>query len=185
MSERVCPVWIGYLLLSPLRKLFQNPNKILSPYVKNGMKVMDVGCAMGYFSMELAKLVGANGKVICVDMQEKMLNVLKTRAGKVNLLERIETRLCNQESLGLDDLKEKLDFVLAFAMVHEVPDAVPFMKEVSGTIKRKGYLLISEPAGHVSEDDFKKTISIAEQNNLKVIERLKIKGSISALFQKE
>ncbi len=185
MAEQVCPVWIGYLLLSPLRKLFQSPNKILSPYVKEGMKVMDVGCAMGYFSLELAKLVGANGKVICVDMQEKMLDVLKKRAGKVNLLKRIEPRLCNQESLGLDDLKEKLDFVLAFAMVHEVPDAVPFIKEVSATIKRKGCLLISEPAGHVTEEDFKKTISIAERNNLKVIERPKIKGSHSALFQKE
>jgi len=185
MAERVCPVWIGYLLLSPLRKLFQNPNKILSPYVMKGMKVMDVGCAMGYFSLELAKLVGANGKIICVDMQEKMLAVLKTRARKVNLLERIETRLCNQESIGLDDLKENLDFVLAFAIVHEVPDAARFIKEVSGTIKRKGYLLISEPAGHVSDVDFKKTISIAEQNNLKVIERPKIKRSFSALFQKE
>lgn len=38
MAEQVCPVWIGYFLLSPLRKLFQNPNKILSPYVKDGMK---------------------------------------------------------------------------------------------------------------------------------------------------
>jgi len=185
MAERVCPVWIGYLLLSPLRKLFQNPNRILSLYVKSGMNVMDVGCAMGYFSLELANLVGSNGKVICVDMQEKMLDVLKKRAGKVNLLERIETRLCNQESLGLDDLKEKLDFVLAFAMVHEVPDAALFIKEVSGTIKRKGYLLISEPAGHVTEESFKKTISIAEQNNLKVIERPGIKKSFSALFQKE
>ena len=185
MAEQVCPVWIGYFLLSPFRKLFQSPKKILSPYVKNGMKVMDVGCAMGYFSLELAKLVGANGKVICVDVQEKMLDVLKKRAGKVNLLKRIEPRLCNQESLGLDDLKENLDFVLAFAMVHEVSDAVPFIKEVSATIKRKGCLLISEPAGHVTEEDFKKTISIAERNNLKVIERPKIKGSHSALFQKE
>jgi len=149
------------------------------------MKVMDVGSAMGYFSLELAKLVGVNGKVICVDMQEKMLDVLKKRATKVNLLSRIETRLCNQESLGLDDLKENLDFVLAFAMVHEVPDAASFIKEASAAIKRKGYLLISEPAGHVTEEDFKKTISIAEQNNLKVIERPKIKKSFSALFQKE
>jgi 2-polyprenyl-3-methyl-5-hydroxy-6-metoxy-1,4-benzoquinol methylase len=149
------------------------------------MKVMDVGCAMGYFSLELANLVGENGKVICVDMQEEMLNVLKKRAGKVNLLERIETRLCNQESLGLDDLKEKLDFVLAFAMVHEVPDAVPFIKELSGTIKRKGHLLISEPAGHVTEEDFKKTISIVEQNGFKVMDKPKIKASHSALFQKE
>jgi len=39
----VCPVWVGYLLASPLRKLLQNPDKILAPYVKPGMTVLDVG----------------------------------------------------------------------------------------------------------------------------------------------
>lgn len=185
MAEKVCPVWVGYLLLTPLRKLFQNPNKILKPYVKDGMKVMDVGCAMGFFSLELAKLVGNNGKVICVDMQKKMFKILKERAEKNFLFERIEMRLCNQKSLMLDDLNEKLDFVLAFAMVHEVPDTVRFVKEICAAIKRKGLFLISEPSGHVSVENFNKMISIAEQNGFKIIERPKINRSLSVLFQKD
>jgi len=59
MAEKVCPVWVGYLLASPIRKLFQNPPKILSPYVENGMKVLDIGCVMGFFSLPLARMVGS------------------------------------------------------------------------------------------------------------------------------
>ena len=49
MAEHVCPVWVGYLLASPVRKLFDNPEKVLAPYVKEGMTVLDVGSAMGFF----------------------------------------------------------------------------------------------------------------------------------------
>ena len=122
MAEDVCPFWVGYLLASPIRKLMQNPVKILTPYVKNNMTVLDIGSAMGFFSLPLTEMVGSNGKVICVDLQEKMLQRLKVRAQKKNLLERIETRLCNQDSLCLNGLNNKIDFALAFAMVHEVPD---------------------------------------------------------------
>ncbi|QTA78393.1 SAM-dependent methyltransferase [Desulfonema limicola] len=92
MSKRVCPIWIGYLLLNPIRKLYQNPEKILSPYVSEGMTVLDMGCAMGYFSIPLARLVGTDGKVICADIQEKMLKSLEKRAAKAGLSDRIETR---------------------------------------------------------------------------------------------
>jgi hypothetical protein len=43
MAKKVCPVWIGHLLASPLRRLVQNPKKILEPYVTNGMTVLDFG----------------------------------------------------------------------------------------------------------------------------------------------
>ncbi|MBU1207873.1 MAG: hypothetical protein KKH04_13245 [Proteobacteria bacterium] len=54
MAEHVCPVWVGYLLASPLRKLFQNPKKILEPYVQKDMKVLDVGPGMGFFTLPLS-----------------------------------------------------------------------------------------------------------------------------------
>jgi predicted O-methyltransferase YrrM len=69
-------------MLIPLRKLQHNPVKILAPYIKPGMKAMDFGPAMGYFSIPLAKLTGTKGKVYCVDIQEKMLEKLKQRAVK-------------------------------------------------------------------------------------------------------
>jgi predicted O-methyltransferase YrrM len=98
MNKHVCPWYVGYLLASPLRRLFLNPGKILRPYVKEGMTVLEVGPGMGFFSLPLAKLVGESGHVICVDIQEKMLKNLRKRADNAGLLWRIETRLCADAS---------------------------------------------------------------------------------------
>jgi ubiquinone/menaquinone biosynthesis C-methylase UbiE len=184
MAEDVCPFWIGYILASPIRKLMQDPIKILSPFVKKNMTVLDLGSAMGFFSLPLADLVGSNGKVICVDLQEKMLERLKVRAKKVNLLERIETRICSQNSLSLNSLENKIDFALAFAMVHEVPNRELFFKEVYASLKNKGILLVSEPSGHVLKEDFQKTVSIAKEIGFIFIDKPKINRNHSVLLQK-
>ena len=76
MADRVCPWWLGYLLASPIRKLVYDPRSILGAYVKPGMTALDIGCAMGFFSLPLARLAGPRGKIICVDLQEKMLQLL-------------------------------------------------------------------------------------------------------------
>jgi hypothetical protein len=55
MAERVCPFWVGYILASPVRKLFQNPSKILKPYIKQNMVVLDLGSAMGFLVFQLQK----------------------------------------------------------------------------------------------------------------------------------
>jgi len=184
MAEKVCPVWVGYLLASPVRKLFQNPQKMLSPYVKEGMKVMDIGCAMGFFSLPLAKMVGSNGKVICVDVQKKMIEALEKRAQKAKMSDRIETRICRHNSLDLNDLKEKIDFVLAAAVIHEVPDASAFFSEIYETIKKHGKFLVVEPKGHVSEKDFEISVSLAEQNGFEVIDSPQISRSRVVLLGK-
>ncbi|MBE0427740.1 MAG: class I SAM-dependent methyltransferase [Nitrospirae bacterium] len=140
MVKRVCPFWVGYLLISPLRTLMQNPGKILSRYITAGMKILDIGCGMGFFSLPIAWMVGSKGKVICIDVQEKMIRSLQKRAKKAGLTDRIETRICNQNSLGLDDLNEKVDFALAFAVVHEVPNVTQFFSEIHKTLKPSGML---------------------------------------------
>lgn len=185
MAERVCPVWVGYFLSNPVRKLFQNPKKMLGPYVKEGMKVLDIGCAMGFFSLPLAEMAGRNGSVICVDIQEKMIKSLEKRARKAGLSDRIETRICRDDSLGLGDLKEQIDFALASAVVHEVPDAFSFFSQIFETIKPTGRFLVVEPRGHVSEKDFEITISAAEQNGFSVIDSPQISRSRAVLLAKK
>ena len=76
VSHGVCPWWLGYLLASPLRRLLQDPVEIVKPYVEEGMTVLDVGCGMGFFSLPLANLVGEKGRVVCIDLQEKMIKGL-------------------------------------------------------------------------------------------------------------
>ncbi|MBW1744042.1 MAG: methyltransferase domain-containing protein [Deltaproteobacteria bacterium] len=174
MGKRVCPVWVGYLLASPVRRLFENPEKMFDPYVEEGMKVLDIGCAMGFFSLPFARMVGANGKVVCVDVQEKMIRSLEKRAQKAGLSDRIETRVCQPNSLNLGGLKEDIDFAVALAVVHEVPDVPDFFSETYETIKQAGKFLVAEPKGHVSEEEFDTAVSHAGQNGFEIIERPRI-----------
>jgi ubiquinone/menaquinone biosynthesis C-methylase UbiE len=184
MAEHVCPVWVGYLLASPLRRLFENPEKLLREHVVDGMTVLDIGCAMGFFSLPLARLVGNEGKVVCVDLQKKMLEVLEKRARKAGLSERIKPRLCTADSLGLKELEGTVDYALASAVVHEVPDPAGFFSEIHDAIKKGGKFLVSEPKGHVSESDFDKTISLSEQKGFTVLNRSKTFGSRIVLLKK-
>jgi ubiquinone/menaquinone biosynthesis C-methylase UbiE len=175
---------MGYFLLNPLRRVMQNPEKLLSPYVRDGMWVVDTGCGMGYFTLPLAKLVGATGHVLAVDLQEKMIGNLRKRADKAGLANRIETRVCSSNSLQLDDHQGKVDFALAFAMVHEVPDPDRLLAEFHSLLKAGGCLLLAEPSFHVSKEAFAATLALAEQTGFAVTARPSINKSQAALLTK-
>jgi len=180
--RHVCPVWVGYLLASPVRKLLQNPRKILAPHVTAGMQVLDVGCAMGFFSLPLARLVGPDGRVICVDLQQKMLDVLQRRARRKGLADRIETRPCGPDSLGIADLAGRIDFALAFAVVHEVADASRLFSELNAALKPQGRLLLAEPKGHVSKNAFERTLAAAQACGFTAAESPKMFRSRAAVL---
>ena len=184
MAKRVCPWWLGYLLASPIRRLFSNPAEILAPYVRQGMTVLEPGPGMGFFTIELARMVGPSGRVVAVDLQPRMLEGLKRRAAKAGLVERIDARLAAPESLGVGDLTGTVDFVLAFAMVHEMPSAEAFFAQTATTLKPNGTLLLAEPSGHVSSDEFESEVHAAAQAGLQVTDRPKISRSHSALLKK-
>ena len=184
MSQHVCPFWVGYFLLNPVRKLITNPDRILKPYVKPGMRVLDAGTAMGFFSLPLARRVGESGHVVCVDLQEKMIASLKKRAVNAGLDARMEFRVCTPESLAIDDLAGTVDFAVAIAVVHEVPDARRFLTGIFNALKKGGSLLFSEPAGHVSGDEFNGSLSLARAVGFDIRETRKIVRSHSALLTK-
>jgi 2-polyprenyl-3-methyl-5-hydroxy-6-metoxy-1,4-benzoquinol methylase len=183
-EQHVCPVWAGYFLLNPIRKLIQNPEKILSPYVSDGMTVLDYGCAMGFFSIPLARMVGEKGKVICVDIQERMLEILKIRALKAGVSDRIETLQCDEWTSCLNGFIGKIDFALSFAVIHEIRDQLNFFAEISAALKPRGRMLVAEPRGRVSTEDFAKTIEAASKNGLTVIDSPHIFSSHTTLFGK-
>ncbi len=184
MAERVCPWWIGYLLVSPLRRLLEKPEEVLAPHVESGVTAMDIGCGMGFFSLPLAELVGPSGRVICVDLQERMISSLRKRASRAGLADRIQTRVCSASSLGTQDLEGKVDFVLTFAVVHEVPDAAGLLTQIRDVLVPGGRLLIAEPSGHVSKEALEETVAAAERAGLSVVDRPAIKRSRAVLLEK-
>ena len=183
-QERVCPWWLGYFLACPLRRSFQDPSKILGPYVREGMIALEPGPGMGFFTLELARRVGDRGRVIALDIQPKMLAVLERRAAKAGLRNRVETRLIPPDSMGLSDLAGKVDFALAFAVVHEVPDAGRFFRELSETLKRGGVILLVEPPGHVKTEKFDRELALAAAAGLVAAERPKVGRNHAALLKK-
>ena len=160
-----------------------NPAKILAPYVRAGMTVLEPGPGMGFFTLELARMVGASGRVIAVDIQPRMLDRLRRRAARAGLLSRIDIRLAQPDSMGLADLAATVDFVLAFAMVHEMPSASAFFQQAAQVLKPGGFLLLAEPAGHVKPDLFAEELSSAAQVGLSVTARPEIRHSLAALLQ--
>jgi ubiquinone/menaquinone biosynthesis C-methylase UbiE len=185
MTEKICPLWVGYLLSNPIRKLWHNPEKILKPYINQGMKTLDIGCATGFFSLPLAKLVGKDGKVICLDIQEKMIRSLEKKTEKAGLFDRIETHVCSESSFCLDNLNGEIDFALAFAVVHEIPDASVLFSQVYRALKSEGKLLIAEPKGRVSEEDFTVSVQTAKEHGFKIIDRPHICSARAVLLQKQ
>lgn len=184
MSEHVCPWWLGYWLASPLRKLYQHPERILSPYIRPGMTILDIGPAMGFFTLPLAKMVGDQGKVIAIDVQQKMLDALVKRAAKAGLGNRIQPKLCSSNLLELALFTGQIDFALAFAVLHEMPDAGRAMAEVFAALKPGGRLFIAEPRGHVNPVEFEQTIVQVAASGFTRESTPPVNGSHTALMLK-
>lgn len=180
MAQHRCPWWLGYLLASPARRLYQDPRAILAPFVAEGMTVLEPGPGMGFFTLELARLVGPRGCVVAIDVQPKMLSALRRRAERAGLGDRIETREASVEGLGVEDLAGSVDFVLAFAVVHELPSAAGFFAETHRALKPGCRLLVAEPARHIGEAAFAETVASAERAGFSVESRPQIRGSRSA-----
>ncbi len=182
MAHIICPPWLGWFLVNPLRRFRQDPDAILSPYVADGMTVLEIGPGMGFFSLPLARMVGPDGKILCVDVQKKMLEALQRRALRAGLADRIIIRVCDPTSLGVSDFIGKIDFALAFAVVHEVPDVPRLFSDIVRVLKPDAKCLIAEPKLHVSEREFEQTVNTATQQGLRVIGQPRIAGSHTVLM---
>jgi ubiquinone/menaquinone biosynthesis C-methylase UbiE len=184
MAGRLCPWWLGYALVNPVRRLWQNPRTILEPFVTDGMRVLEPGCGMGFFTIDLARLVGTRGKVVAVDLQPKMLAGLRRRAGRAGVAGRVETRQVAEDGMRLDDLAGTIDFALAFAVVHELSDEDRFFAEVYRTLRKGGRLLVAEPKGHVNEVKFEATIQAAARSGFRPADRPSIRWSRTVILQR-
>ncbi|MGO9482346.1 MAG: class I SAM-dependent methyltransferase [Candidatus Kryptoniota bacterium] len=180
-SKRVCPVEIAGGLDNFFRRLLQNPRKILSSYIVDGMTVLDLGCGPGFFSVEIAKMLSGSGKVIAADLQEGMLEKVSKKIKGTELERRITLHKCEDSKIGLT---ENVDFVLAFYMVHEVPSQDELFAELKSVLKPGGKLYIIEPKVHVSRESFDNMIDKLKTIGFEFIGRPKVLFSRTVLVTK-
>jgi ubiquinone/menaquinone biosynthesis C-methylase UbiE len=177
----VCPWWFCFTFDNILRKPFHNPERMLASFITKGTTVMDIGAGMGYFTIPLARMVGAAGKVIAADLQQEMLTAMYKHARKARLAERIIFHQCTAEKIGVS---EPIDFCLAFWMLHEVPDQHSFLAEIAAILKPNGFLLLVEPKLHVTRKNFMISLDTARAAGLSVSDWPAVRFSYAVLLQK-
>ncbi len=181
-TSRVCPVWMAYLFDNPLRGLFHQPEKLYGKYLKPGMKALDLGCGMGFMSIGMAKMVGYEGQVFSIDMQQGMLDRMLKRARRKGLDSRITPVQCSPFNIG--DV-ENADFALAFWMLHETPDYKRTLAMLHQALKPGGHLFLAEPRQHIDKQEFTRTLDEAKRIGFKIVDHPDVKLSFSIVLQKQ
>lgn len=158
-------------LESSFRFKFQNPKKILGPYVKPGMTVLDLGCGPGFFTTEIASLLDHSGKVIAADIQDGMLDKLVQKISGTELEGIIQVHKCQEKSLKLTD---KIDFVLAFYSFHEMSGFENIIDEIKLLLKQDGVIFIAEQKFHVQKNAFKEIVDKMIKKGFEITSKPKV-----------
>lgn len=177
----VCPAWFAWVINNPLRRWLHNPDEILGRFIAPGFTVVELGCGSGPFTIALARMVGSSGRVIAADVQPAMLAKVQKRVARAGVQDRVELHQCAREHVGLSS---KVDFVLAFWMVHEVPNPGALFTEMHEALNADGKLLLVEPRFHVGRRDFEKELDAALGAKLKLLSRPSVRLSHAALLAK-
>ena len=110
-------------------------------HVKPGDTVCDLGCGNGFYTLQLAKLAGDQGRVLAVDIQREMLELLKDRA-VAEKVTNIETVLGTLVDPKLKD--NSVDLVLLVDVYHEFSHPQQMLAAIRRSLKRKGRVALVE-----------------------------------------
>ncbi len=129
-------------LTRPEREREEQPDRVVKALqIPRGSTVVDLGAGVGYFTWRLAKRVGKEGKVIAVDIQQGMLDVLALNLKKLGI-ENVEIVLGTQEDPSLPE--DAADLALLVDVYHELALPVRTMEHVRRALKPGGRLVVVE-----------------------------------------
>ena len=110
-----------------------------------------------------------------------MLQKLKQKIQGTELEDRITLHQCQKNAIGVS---ENVDLVLAFYVVHEVPNQEEFFYEIGSILKPNGQVLIVEPPFHVSKKAFEETVRRARGAGFRPTEGPKVLLGKTVLLKK-
>lgn len=124
------------------REREEQPDRVVKALqIPRGSTVVDLGAGVGYFTWRLAKRVGPEGKVIAVDIQQGMLNMLDLNLKKRGI-ENVEIVLGTQEDPRLPE--DEVDLALLVDVYHELAFPARTMEHVRRSLKPGGRLVVVE-----------------------------------------
>jgi len=141
-SSRACPYSWRWMLDNLARRVVHPLRRTVDSFrVGRGHTVLEVGPGPGYFTVEVARRVGPEGWVVCVDIQPEMIEALRRRllqAGVTNVLPLVG------DALGLPLAEGSVDRAFLVTVLGEVPDRAKTLAELRRVLKPGGILSITE-----------------------------------------
>lgn len=130
-------------LIRPERNFEENATQAFGQLrLKPGMKVCDLGCGNGYWTLPIARDLGPTGVVYAVDIQIEMLQQLKARAANLNLTT-VEPILGDVDNPRLP-ADVKLDLVLLVDVYHEFSHPQSMLWEIRRALAPEGVIALLE-----------------------------------------
>jgi ubiquinone/menaquinone biosynthesis C-methylase UbiE len=109
--------------------------------VKRGMTVCDMGCGNGFYSLQLAKMVGEKGSVLGVDIQPEMLKLLRERMEKQGI-ENVTPILGSLHNPHLP--KGQVDLILLVDVYHEFSHPAHMLDAMLDSLAPGGQIVLLE-----------------------------------------
>ncbi len=138
-----CPSWLTFLLENPYMETKAGSSILIDRIgLKQGMRVLDIGCGPGRLTIPFAKHIGVNGEVVALDIQEKMLQKLQERI-KNNKLNNVRFIL-GGAGQGRIQKENSFDRAVLVTVLGEIPDKNSALAEIFKALKPGGILSITE-----------------------------------------
>ena len=101
----------------------------------------DIGAGNGYHSLKMARAVGPSGKVLAVDIQPQMLDLLDARAREAGVTN-VQRVLSAQTDPKLPD--GACDLILLVDVYHELEDPAAMLGHLRRALSPKGRIALLE-----------------------------------------
>jgi len=144
-KREVFPASQAQLLLNPLRQRIMPVAKTLERFgLAPGQIVLEVGPGPGYYSVAAARLVGPSGRLLCLDLQRGMLDILAGRLSEAGVS---NAELVVADATALPLAGSCVDRAFLVTVLGEIPDQDGAVGELRRVLKEGGLLGFSESIG--------------------------------------
>jgi ubiquinone/menaquinone biosynthesis C-methylase UbiE len=109
--------------------------------LRSGSTVLELGPGTGYFSIEAARLMGASGRLVCLDIQRPMLRELRGRLAADGVT---NAHPVLGDALRLPLADASVDAAFLVTVLGEIPDRPQGLAELRRVLKPGGTLSVTE-----------------------------------------